>query len=209
QERTFMRVGGTEEVRADIRVIAATNRDLRRQVEEGRFRDDLYYRLAVFPIRIPSLGERREDIPLLARRFVQEEAAKQGRALTLTADAEARLGEAAWPGNVRQLRNVVERAVILADADEIDASCFDDLEPAEPAPAGVGDEPRAARSGEDGRTLLEIGRDAQRRAESRAILEALEATGGNRTEAARRLGISYKTLWAKCKEYELGEEAKG
>jgi len=202
QERTFMRVGGTEEIRADIRVVAATNRDLKRSVEEGRFRDDLYYRLAVFPILVPPLAERREDVPGLARAFVKQEAAKQGRALRLTEDAEVKLAAAAWPGNVRQLRNVVERAVILADGDEIDAEHLDDLEPPVPAPSGV------PAPGADGRTLLEIGRDAQRRAESEAILGALEETRGNRAEAARRLGVSYKTLWSKLKEYELGEEAR-
>jgi DNA-binding NtrC family response regulator len=203
QERTFTRVGGTGEVRADIRVVAATNRDLKRSVEEGRFRDDLYYRLAVFPIRVPALSERREDVPVLARAFMEEEAAKQGRALRLTEDAEDKLEAAAWPGNVRQLRNVVERAVILTDGDEIGAEHLDDLEPPVPAPSGV-----SAPPGQE-LTLLEIGREAQRRAESKAILATLEATGGNRAEAARRLGVSYKTLWSKLKEYELGEEAKG
>jgi two-component system response regulator FlrC len=172
-------------------------------VEEGRFRDDLYYRLAVFPIRVPSLAERPGDIPALARAFVEADGVKQGRPLRLDEDAVAKLMRAAWPGNVRQLRNVLERAVILADGDEIGPGHLDDLEPPAPAPSGV------SAPGGDERTLLEIGRAAQRTAETRAILAALEDTGGNRAEAARRLGVSYKTLWSKLKEYELGEETKG
>jgi DNA-binding NtrC family response regulator len=197
QERTFMRIGGTKEIQADIRVICATNRDLEGLVREGLFREDLYYRLNVFPIRIPPLRERRQDIVPLARRFLSEAAEAAGRGhLTFSAGAEALLTAAAWPGNVRQLQNAIERAVILAEGRELSV---EDLQP-------VPGEGVAEEEGElpPGVTLIEVGRHAQRRAESQAIRRALQETDGNKTEAARRLGVSYKTLWSKLKEYEIG-----
>ena len=200
QERTLTRIGGQVEVQTDARIVAATNRDLEVLVREGRFRDDLFYRLNVFPIRMPPLRERPEDVAPLARMFLRKAASDLDRpGLEITEAAVDRLVRAEWPGNVRQLGNVIERGAILADDDLILPEHLD--------VPGRGPEPEAASSRDslpEGATLLEVGRDAARRAESEAILAALETTGGNKTEAARRLGISYKTLWSKLKEYQLG-----
>jgi two-component system response regulator AtoC len=196
QERTFMRVGGTQEIHADIRVIAATNQDLDALVREGRFREDLYYRVNVFPIRVPALRERREDVLPLAEEFLRCAAAKHGRGqLALTEAACSRLEESPWPGNVRQLENAIERAVILSEGAEILPEHLVDAPGAEAERGGTEALPVGA-------TLLEVGRQAQRRAEAEAIRRALAETGGNKTEAARLLGVSYKTLWSKLKEYE-------
>jgi DNA-binding NtrC family response regulator len=198
QERTFTRVGATEEIHSDIRVVAATNRDLAGSVAEGTFREDLFYRLNVFPIRLPALRDRPSDIPILTASFIAEEFHKLGRdPLPLSKEAAAALQHAPWPGNVRQLRNAIERAAILCDGPEIRPEhldgdegdgIFQDL--GDPLPVG--------------RTLKDVGKDAARHAESDAIRKALEVTNGNKTEAARHLGVSYKTLWSKLKEYEIG-----
>jgi DNA-binding NtrC family response regulator len=196
QERTFMRVGGTVEVQADIRVIAATNRDLAGLVHEGLFREDLYYRLNVFPIRIPPLRERPEDVLELASFFVQKIAASLDREPPRISRAAALLLERmTWPGNTRQLQNAIERAVILADGSEILPEHFD---------SGSTEESPAAPPVPSGASLIAVGRAAQRHAETEAIRRTLRETGGNKTEAARRLGISYKTLWSKLKDYEIG-----
>ena len=196
QERTFMRVGGTEELHADIRVIAATNQALDALVREGRFREDLYYRVNVFPIRVPALRERSEDVLPLAEEFLRRAAAKHGRGrLALTNAARSTLESSPWPGNVRQLENAIERAVILSEGAEILPEHLVDVPGAEP-------DRHAAPALPVGATLLDVGRQAQRRAESEAIRRALAETGGNKTEAARLLGVSYKTLWSKLKEYE-------
>jgi two-component system response regulator FlrC len=193
QERTFMRVGGVAEIHADIRVVAATNQDIARAVERGAFREDLYYRLNVFPIRLPPLRERPEDVVPLARKFLSMLAERQGGdPADLPADTQAFLARAPWPGNVRQLQNAIERATILAAGGVLEPAHFTSLDGAAGGPAPS-----------EGMTLLEVGRLAQRRAESEAIRRALRETAGNRTAAARRLGVSYKTLWAKLKEYEI------
>ncbi len=196
QERTFTRIGGTEEIHSDIRVVAATNRELAARVHDGTFREDLFYRLNVFPIRLPSLRERPADVEPLATAFLAAEGEKHGRPdLHLSEPATEFLRGVDWPGNVRQLRNVIERAAILAEGDEIRPEHFEDvaghdrLPGAELLPAGA--------------TLKDVGKEAARRAETDAIRHALEQTNGNKTEAARRLGVSYKTLWSKLKEYEL------
>jgi len=196
QERTFMRVGGTEEIHADIRVVAATNKDLALQVREGKFRDDLYYRLNVFPIQVPALRERSEDILPLAGEFARQAAKRLNKKpVRISREAAEALARSSWPGNVRELENAIERAVILAEGEEI-RSC--DLEGAGGFGEGLAHEPVPA-----GATLLEVGRHAQRRAEADAIKKALAQTEGNKTEAARLLGVSYKTLWSKLKEYEV------
>jgi DNA-binding NtrC family response regulator len=196
QERTFMRVGGTEEIHADIRVVAATNKDLALQVREGKFRDDLYYRLNVFPILVPALRERACDILPLAGEFARQAAKRLNKKpVRISREAAEALARSSWPGNVRELENAIERAVILAEGEEI-RSC--DLEGAGGFGEGFAHEPVPA-----GATLLEVGRHAQRRAEADAIKKALAQTEGNKTEAARLLGVSYKTLWSKLKEYEV------
>lgn len=177
----FRRIGGTTDRRANVRVIAATNRDLEREVTAGRFREDLFYRLNVFPLRIPPLRERREDIIPLAELFL-------GPWKKRLSPAAARLLAAwSWPGNARELRNVVERAAILADGDMI---LPEDL------PDALRNAPRSDRPDAPDRPLME---EAQRR----AIREALEKTGGNRTKAAQLLGISRRSLIYKLRAYGL------
>ena len=123
QEHEFERLGGRETIKVDVRVIAATNRDLLRAVADGAFRQDLYYRLSVFPLRVPSLRERREDIPLLVHYFVGRYAARIGRKITSVAqEAMERLVAYPWPGNIRELENVIERAVILSAGPELEVA---------------------------------------------------------------------------------------
>jgi two-component system response regulator AtoC len=187
QERRFERLGGARTLEADVRWIAATNRDLRAMIAAGTFREDLYHRLAVFPIRIPPLRERRDDIAPLAAQLLARIADEAGRpGMTLAKDAIARLCAADWSGNVRELRNVLERAVILSESRTIEARHLW-LDPAAPAEA-------TARL-PDG-TLEEL--------ERLAIEQALVATAGNRKEAAQRLGIGLRTLYEKLKRYGLG-----
>jgi len=184
QERSFERVGGSRSIAADVRWIAATNRDLGRMVAEGEFREDLYHRLAVFPIRLPPLRERRSDIPHLARALVERVGADVGKAgLQLDASAEQRLLTASWPGNVRELRNALERAAILAEGKLIRAEhiVLD--------PLSTGADPLSG-------TLDVI--------ERRAIERALAEVDGNRKRCAERLGIGLRTLYEKLKQYELG-----
>jgi DNA-binding NtrC family response regulator len=181
QERTFRTLGGTREQAVDIRVVAATNAEPTEAVRQGKLREDLYYRLNVFAIRLPPLRERKDDIPLLAEAFIREFNARNNRSVTGVADRVAQMFQRHdWPGNVRELRNVIERATIVARGSAIDVQ---DLPPlasgSAPAPAaGVG---LAA-----GTTVDE--------AERKLIELTLEHTGGNKTRAADLLGISLKTL---------------
>src|SRR5262249_38330867 len=185
QERHFERVGGTQSIAANVRWIAATNRDLPPALQAGRFREALYHRLAVFPVRLPPLRERRSDILPLAEELLARVGHDLGRRPRLGAAARERLLAAPWPGNVRELANALERAVILADGDEIGPEHLV-LEPAHAAPAAT---PDGVRS------LAELEREA--------IERALAAVGGNRKEAAERLGIGLRTLYDKLKRYRL------
>jgi DNA-binding NtrC family response regulator len=190
EDREFVRVGGRRTIQADVRVIATTNRDIRGEVDAGRLRRDLCDRLSVVPIRTPSLRERREDIPRLARHFAVRAAELQGGAPPAIApDALEVLQRYPWPGNVRELANAVERAVILCRGDVLQPSDFDrqirDAASHPPRPAIVPD-----LAGTDGGTV-DYNLDALERL---AIERALAATGGNRTRAARLLGISERTL---------------
>ena len=187
EQREFERVGGTRTLRADMRVIATTNRDLRREVAEGRFREDLFYRLNVVPLVLPPLRDRPGDVELLMRHFVRRFARRLGKPCPKVApDALARLVRYPWPGNVRELENLVQRLVIMG-ADGVIG--LDDL-PDYLAGAG-----RLAPGGEDvlGPTLED--------AERQLILKALKLTGGNRTRAAERLDISTRTIRNKLKKY--------
>jgi len=178
QEKTFERVGGRREIRVDVRVIAATNRDLPRMVEEGRFREDLYYRLSVFPITVPPLRARPADIPALAEFLLARAARRLGKTgLVLTPEAQARLMNYSWPGNVRELENLMERVAILCDG-EVRAE----------------DLPIATAQAQ-ARPL------SWKEIERRAIEEALKRNHGNRTRAARELGISVRKLQYRLKEY--------
>ena len=201
QERTVRPVGGTSEIAVDVRVIAATNRDLDKQVSEGTFREDLYYRLNVIPIRVPSLRERREDIPLLANHFLKKYAPAAGKVIHGVAAASlAALTRYDWPGNVRQLENTIERAVALEAGNELHV----DL-PAERSKA------RAAAAGADGTfsaaaSVLPEGvnmEDYVAQIERSLLQSALGQTQGVQVRAADVLGISYRSFRHLMKKYEL------
>jgi two-component system response regulator HydG len=194
QEREFTRVGGEELIRVDVRVIAATNRDLLKAVTEGRFREDLYYRLNVVNLRVPPLRERREDIPLLAQHFLKIFTERNRKALQgFTPRAMDRLLRYPWPGNVRELMNTVERAVVLTRADVLDE---EDVSPVLEMETGQVPAEQASGSAEGTDTSLES-------VEKATILKTLEDSRGNKSEAARRLGITRRTLHLKLKKYGL------
>ncbi|WP_437896406.1 sigma-54-dependent transcriptional regulator [Sorangium sp. So ce124] len=200
QEREFERLGGTQTLRADVRFVAATHRDLEAMARRGDFREDLYYRLSVVPIWVPPLRARRGDVALLARRFAALLAKQHGRAgLALDGGAVERLTEERWPGNVRQLQNFVERLVVLSDGPIVTAADVSRELARRSISAPEGPSPSATEEG--GGTA---GLDARRRgAEREAIITALRQSGNNRTVAARILGISRRTLYAKLEEHDL------
>ena len=192
EERNVMRVGGSDLIEVDFRLIAATNKDLEKLVADGRFREDLYYRLKVVTLRIPPLRERPEDIALLAEHFLERFTTEHGKeAKSLSPEALEVLAAHPWPGNVRELKNVLESLVIFHQTDTVAAAEL----PAELRRAGAaaGDGgPVQCRTG-DPRTMAEI--------ERRAILETLELTGGRRADAAKILKIGLRTLQRKLKDY--------
>jgi two-component system response regulator AtoC len=192
QEEEVRPVGEAKPRRVDVRVIAATARDLELEVSGGRFREDLFYRLDVVRVKVPPLRERREDIPLLVDHFLGRTRGSLGKAVrSIDDDALERLVDYAWPGNVRELENVLERAAILCRGERLAVA---DL------PPNLTAAPAERRSAYRDLSL----RRARRALEARLIGEALEATGGNRTHAARLLGISHRALLYKLKEYGLG-----
>ncbi len=206
QEQEFERVGGTTTLQVDVRVIASTNRNLPVDVAEGRFREDLYYRLHVLPLHLAPLSARAEDILPLAEHFARHYARTNGLELPeFNADAQAMLTGWDWPGNVRELENVVQRAVILSNGESIDSRLLS-FGPAAHAPRNAlslvpttqGEPELIGRFNRmANRTLSDIEREA--------ILSTLEATGGNKTEAARRMGVTARTLSNKMKLWrELG-----
>ncbi|HWQ53805.1 MAG TPA: sigma-54 dependent transcriptional regulator [Bryobacteraceae bacterium] len=187
QERSFYRVGGSEEIKVDVRVIAASHVDLRQAVEEGRFRDDLFYRLNVIEIRLPPLRERREDIPLLARHFVGRLAPELGKDISAISDSALEmLLDSDWPGNVRELENAIERAIVTCRGHILTETDFTFLRTQNgkknwTVPANM--------------TLHDL--------EKQAIEATLERTRGNIKEAAAVLGIDRSTLYEKIKRYEI------
>jgi len=190
QEKEFERVGGTETIRVDARVIAATNQDIEQAVAQGRFREDLYYRLNVIQIVVPPLREREEDIALMVQAFLDEFCKANGKpALRIAPRALALLRQYSWPGNVRQLRNVIEGMVVLASGREI----------------GLKDLPPDIRSAGAPRknVALRIGSSLEDM-EREMIRATLEHNGGNRAATARTLGVGRKTLYRKIEEYGLG-----
>lgn len=192
QEREIRPVGSDRTLVVDVRVVAATNKDLEREVAAGRFREDLYYRLNVVPVSMPPLRERRSDVPVLVEHFLAKLTARHGReALHLTEDAMVHLWEYAWPGNVRQLENVIERLVILADGPEIGA---DDL------PASLRN--FISRSAIPDLHVSDDGVDLNRvveEFENGLICKAMSRTHGNKQAAARLLGLNRTTLVAKLR----------
>ena len=187
ETQRFQRVGGTKNVKVDVRLIVATNADLEGKIKEGKFRDDLYYRIKVVSIKVPPLRSRREDIPLLIGAFLKEFNKEHKKHIT-TVESETlkRLMDYTWPGNIRELRNLLESIVILSKSKEI----------------GLDDLPAYIR---EGLTPAAVFREAGKieDAEKALIIEALRKTGNNKTSAAQRLGISRRTLHRKLKEYDI------
>ncbi len=200
QERTVQPLGSSDTVRVDVRVVAATNCDLLRRVEQGRFREDLYYRLNVVPIHMPSLRRRPEDIPLLAEHFVEKICRLEGIPLKrITEDALERFSRHSWPGNVRELENVIEMAVALSGC----RPCLSAADFPEPPRGAI--LPAAPASGLPIVAVPDSGLDYQQTMASieRSILEqALHKTGGNKKEAARMLRLKRTTLSAKVRALE-------
>jgi transcriptional regulator with PAS, ATPase and Fis domain len=186
EARTIMRLGGRDEIPIDVRIIAATNRDLEEEVKRGHFRGDLYFRISAFTIKIPPLRDRPNEIALLADLFLRRLATNAGKPVQrLTNEARALLERYDWPGNVRELHNVIERAVVLSDGKEIGVTHLPEQLSAGPAPVSS---PIKAR---------------MESVEQRTIEDALAAENGNQTRAARRLGISRRTLVYKLEKYQL------
>jgi transcriptional regulator with PAS, ATPase and Fis domain len=196
EEREFMRLGSTRPLHADIRVIAATNRDLHAAIERGEFREDLYYRLGVFEIALPPLRERSQDIMPLAEAFLVEIGETVGRpAAGIAADARDQLMTYAWPGNVRELRNAIERAVILADGGVIRGEHLP-LSPLRTAESGAGGAvPDRIPAG--GVNLESI--------ERALVLKALTQARYNKTRAAKLLGLTRAQLYSRIEKYGLLE----
>ena len=203
QEKKVRPVGGTQEVEFDGRVIAATNRNLEKEVEEGNFREDLYYRLAVIPIRIPPLRERKEDIVPLVRHFIQKYNERLQRAITgVSEEAMVALEEYSWPGNVRELENVIERAATLETSDLIQRDGL-------PEQLRAGEEIRPPGlpvfSASEGLHLEEYLKSVERR----IIEQALELVGGNQTRAAEMLNLSYRSLRHRIDTLEIKKRRSG
>jgi two-component system response regulator AtoC len=186
QERTFERVGGTETLKADVRIIAASNKNLDEEVRAGRFREDLYYRLNVIPIALPPLRERKEDIPALIEHVLDKCRTKMSKEVRMSREAADVLLAYGYPGNVRELENIIERAATLASSDRINK---------EDLPVAL------TRANNEVKSLFLT--DVAAEAEKNHIIRVLETTQGNKTKAAEILGISRKTLWEKMNAYHI------
>ncbi len=206
QEREFERVGGAETIKVDVRVVSATNRNLEKMIEDGEFREDLYYRLNVFPINLPPLRERLEDLPVLVQHFITKFARQMGASPSqASVDALAKLREYNWPGNVRELENIIERATILAKGQPLGAQHLDfgrrASAPSPVAATSTGPVPviAAAPAVEDGKSLAERLLDSERK----EIVSAVEKSRGNIASAARTLGINRSTLYYRLRKHGL------
>ncbi|HUX00301.1 MAG TPA: sigma-54 dependent transcriptional regulator [Phycisphaerae bacterium] len=197
EEKAFRRVGGTEDLHVDVRIIAATHRDLRSLVQESRFREDLFYRLNVLPVTLPPLRDRPEDIPLLADYFIAEYNREFHKDLTgVEPTALAIMKAYRWPGNVRELKNVIERTMLLASSGRVTlANLPDELREPAPAREPEGDSQPVVRLGPDGVDLEEV--------ERQLVEQALERTGGNKTRAAALLHMSRDQLRYRIQKYHL------
>ena len=196
QEKTFVRLGGEEVHKVDVRVIAATNKELQREVKNRHFREDLYYRVSVFPIKLPPLRKRKDDILLLAEHFINKFTAElRKRKMRFEPKTKKILQNYRWPGNIRELQNIIERAVILTEGDTIhpeDIGIKESLE-------GIESEIEIT----DKMSLKEASRIGKRIAEKKLISSILLRTGGNKSKAAKILRMSYKTLLERIKEFGL------
>ncbi len=198
ETNTLTRIGGTEEVRVDVRVVAATHRDLRAMAEEGAFRLDLLYRVNTFTVSVPPLRQRREEILPLAREFIRRANLSHGRSVAgLSSTAAAALEGYGWPGNVRELRNAMERAVVMSRGERI---AVEELPPSLQPASFLGDG--------DGTELLPF-KDRVRRFEAALMSDAMVETGGNKTAAARRLSMPLRTFMSKWSSYGLDDEQQG
>ena len=187
EERTFERLGGTESVTADVRIITATNKNLEKEVEKGRFREDLYYRLNVIPVELPPLRRRKDDIPLLVDAFSRKLNDQMGTVVSFSPEAVESLTNYAFPGNVRELLNIVERCVALTDSGVV-----------QPA-----DLPGHVTKNRQEKTMLSTLQEITAEAEREHIRRILKLTKGNRSKASEILGVSRKTLWEKINLHQL------
>jgi len=198
QDRTISPIGSDREVSIDVRIVAATNRDLEKMVADGEFRADLYYRLSVIPVHLPPLRERKSDIRLLAERFIRLANERNGRNVTgFEASAIKSLESRTWPGNIRELMHTIERAVLLKRAGQLRASDFDRLARVSQPTAAKSSGSGLAEMSEEGLDL----RSAMDKVERSLIAQALEKTSGNRTEAAALLGLNRTTLVEKIRKH--------
>lgn len=195
EDRAFERVGGSKTIRVNVRVIAATNKNLQEEVRAGRFRDDLFFRLNVIPVHLPPLRERREDIPVLAEHFLEKFHQEGRRRVELSAEAMQKLLEYDYPGNVRELENLLERAMILCEGKSI-----------APAQIYLQANLETDRPPVPAKTFKEIGREAVESAEKALIQESMLKHHWNKSRVAEELGIDYKTLRTKVKKYDLERE---
>jgi DNA-binding NtrC family response regulator len=219
QESEFERVGGLKTIKVDVRLITATNRDLEQEIQRGNFREDLFYRLDVVPLRIPPLRQRAGDIPLLVQHIIKKFNERLRKNITgIADDALAALEAHAWPGNIRELENVLERTILFCKGDRIERADLQLAGPPAPQPGTVpppvgandsgsvqpiSDDEDEEASETSGGSLKETVRVHIARIEREMIVKALEETGGNVTQAARQLQISRKSLQMKMKEFGL------
>jgi DNA-binding NtrC family response regulator len=197
QEKEILRVGGTKPIKVDVRVLAATNRDLEAMVKDGRFREDLYYRLNVIPINIPPLRQRRDDLQLLTDHFLRKHSANLARPIKLSAEAKRLIMEYSWPGNVRQLESAIERALLLAEGDEVTA---EDL-PVEIRSATQSESAGGFKLPPEGISFEEL--------EKSMIIQAMEQTSWNITRAAKLLGLSFRTMQYRLDKFGIKRPNRG
>jgi transcriptional regulator with GAF, ATPase, and Fis domain len=196
QEREFMRLGGTENIKVDVRILAATNSDLRKMVVEGKFREDLFYRLNVITLTLPPLRDRKEDIPQLSDHFLRKFCAENGRAASqFTPEALRLMMDYSWPGNVRELENAVERAVVLSSGPSLGA----DLLPEQLFQSTSAETASFPVENFNGQSLFEIVEGCERR----IILDMLARTNWSQTEAAERFKVPLSTLNQKIKRLQI------
>lgn len=197
QEKEITRVGGTRPIKVDVRVLAATNRDLEAMVKDGRFREDLYYRLNVIPINVPPLRQRRDDIQVLKSYFLQKHGANAARPMKFSAEADRLILNYSWPGNVRQLESAIERALLLAEGDEITA---EDL-PVEIRQTAQIEGTGGFKLPPEGLSFEELERSL--------IIQAMEQTGWNITRAAKLLGLSFRTMQYRLDKFGIKRPSRG